>query len=97
MMQTLIGQRPGDGFGAQTELVLEVRQHLLKVPGVVGLAAARAALEVVGFHTAFAVEVPSPPLPKRHSPPLSSDFLNAKPIQSVTILGIGQFSMRMCA
>jgi hypothetical protein len=42
-----ISIRTLDGFGAQTELVLEVRQHLLKVLGVIGLAAARAALEVI--------------------------------------------------
>ena len=41
-----VGQWTFREFGTQTKLVLEVRQHLLKVPGVIGLAAARAALKV---------------------------------------------------
>jgi hypothetical protein len=56
---------------------------LLKVPGVVGLAATGAALKVVGpaldFSPSFAVEVPFPPLPNFHRLPLGCfrDSINA--------------------
>jgi hypothetical protein len=51
--------------------VLEVWQHFLKVPGVVGPTATGAALKAVGlapdFGTSFDVEVPfEPPPPKVH-------------------------------
>ncbi|MPZ36365.1 MAG: hypothetical protein GEV13_36370 [Rhodospirillales bacterium] len=56
-------------------MVLEVRQHLLKVPGVIGFAAARAALEFGGLtrgvSTSFATEMPLPPCSgQRHAPRL---------------------------
>ena len=77
-----IRQRTLYGFGTQTKLVLEVRQHLLKVTGVIGLAAARAALELIwltrDIGTSFAVEVPCPPLPHLHSPALTGPALHER-------------------
>ena len=59
-----VGQWTFHEFGTQTELVLQVRQHWLKVPGVIGLAAARV-LKVIWLSrhigTNTAVEMPYPP------------------------------------